>query len=238
VAKEPTVAELKATLDEAGTEYPKAAKKDALLALAYPDGLPVETRTTLAPEDFAAVLGMAASIYAHPIVKACRWFDAPTPGRAYNEASYYCEAFPLLGGLSTKARLDRVIVDKAAGRVSVLDLKTTDDASPVKFQRKAFDLGYDVQAAVYSSMAELVYGMPADFYFLAVEKRGAYCSAVYKASPALIAEGSRKAYEAARTLAFLRDQPEGTQWPSYGGGALMELDPPSWTRYVKNDAEF
>jgi hypothetical protein len=238
VAKEPTVAELKATLDEAGTEYPKTAKKDALLALAYPDGLPVETRTTLAAEDYAAVLGMAQSLQDHPAVRALRWFAQPTPGQAYNEASYYCDALPLLGGLPAKARLDRVIVDRAAGRVSVLDLKSTDDASPLKFQRKAMDLGYDVQAAVYSHFAELAYDLPVDFYFLCVEKRAPYCAAIYQASADLIAGGRRKATEAARTLTYLKTLPEGSAWPSYGGGEVMQLEPPGWARYATPQDEF
>jgi PDDEXK-like domain of unknown function (DUF3799)/HeH/LEM domain len=238
VAKEPTVAELKAILDEAGTEYPKTAKKDALIALAYPDGLPVEKRTTLAAEDYAAVLGMARSIKDHQAVRVRHWFDRLTPGWTCNEASYYCDALPLLGGLPAKARLDRVIVDKAAGRVSVLDLKSTDDASPLKFQRKAIDLGYDVQAAVYSHFAELAYGMPVDFYFLCVEKRAPYCCAVYQPSADMIAEGARKAAEAARILAYLRTMPEGSAWPSYGGGEVMRLDLPGWARYAGNRDDF
>jgi hypothetical protein len=57
--KELTITQLKAALDDEGIEYKKTAKKPELEALLYPEGKPVDKRTSLSGDDFAIVNGMA-----------------------------------------------------------------------------------------------------------------------------------------------------------------------------------
>ena len=226
VAKEPTVAELKELLAAEGVEVPKAAKKPDLLALAYPDGLPTETRTTLAPEDFAAVEGMARALQEHPAICRHGWLDSEAPGfRRMNEVSIYAEASAALIGMPMKGRIDRLI--RHGDGWIVIDLKSTDSAGPDDFQRKAFGLGYDLQAAYYSHLIEQALGGPVSFLFAAIERRAPHAIAIYQASAALLQSGREKMTRAADLLRFSR---ENDYWPSYGDGEILSLDPPAWAR--------
>ena len=79
-------------MDDEGIEYKKTAKKPELEALLYPDGKPVDKRTSLAKEDFATVCGMGDALRTHDI--AGKWFD-PGPGRTTGRptrVSLYVEA--------------------------------------------------------------------------------------------------------------------------------------------------
>ena len=62
----------------------------------------------------------------------------------------------------------------------IVDLKTTEDASPTGFARSVKKYRYDVQAAFYSDGYELSTGSPCSgFMFIAVEKTAPYLCAVY-----------------------------------------------------------
>ena len=62
----------------------------------------------------------------------------------------------------------------------IVDLKTTDDASPIGFARSIKKYRYDVQAAFYSDGYEAATGQPCNgFMFIAVEKTPPYLTSVY-----------------------------------------------------------
>ena len=66
----------------------------------------------------------------------------------------------------------------------ILDLKTTDDASASAFQRKAYQMGYHLQAAFYTDLVAKVFGCdPADvdFMFCAIERKRPHGIGLYKA---------------------------------------------------------
>lgn len=103
----------------------------------------------------------------------------------------------------------------------VLDLKTTDDASPDSFARSIHKWRYHVQAAWY------LRGVGAEqFLFLAVEKTPPFAVAVYAATPAMIAAGERVAD---RDLALLAECRAQDHWPSYAE-QIVTLDLPGWAR--------
>lgn len=219
--KDLTVTELKAALEDEGIEFKKTAKKPELEALLYPDGKPVDKRTSLAPEDYRSVCGMADAIRTHEV--AGRWFDPGRKGyRKNNEISLYVEDF---NGTKVKGRLDRL--EKTKNGWMILDLKTTDDASPEGFRKKAFNLGYDVQAAFYTDLVARVMGCPSEaveFMFVAIERKRPHCIGLYRASDQMVQLGRDRYTEGLRTLAW------AVSSQSFMGYSPepQELTPPNW----------
>lgn len=223
-AKPLSVAALKAALAQEQVEIPKGARKADLEALLYPDGKPVDQRTGLAKEDFALVNGMAEALRSHAVA-GC-WFD---PGRSNyrkaNEISIYVDQGHNPYGLPIKGRIDRL--EKTAEGWLILDLKTTDDASPDAFMKKAFNLGYHLQAAFYCDLvARAFQNANVQFIFCAIERKRPHGIALYQASPAFLSAGMEKVQQAASALrhALATD--------SYGGypQQIQPLDLPAWAK--------
>lgn len=122
-----------------------------------------------------------------------------------------------------KARLDAVSYrDEEA---FIVDLKTTVDASPAGFARKAWELGYHLQAAWYvDALATCTVDAPR-FYFVAVEKDSGLVS-VHQATDDFIAAG-REAYRKAMDQ-FAEAWHTGI-WPGYPE-EIHALDVPAWAR--------
>lgn len=228
--KELNVTQLKAALDDEGIEYKKSAKKPELEALVYPGGKPVDKRQSLSAEDFAIVQGMAEATRSHPI--AGNWFD---PGRKNfrrgNELSMYVEPSSETFGLPIKGRLDRL--EKTADGWMILDLKTTDDASPATFQKKAYTMGYHIQAAFYSDLVRTVLETDnVEFMFCAMERRRPHGIALYKAGEDMIELGRKQYKKALRTLAYCHQQ---EHFPGYDTEVRI-LELPGWaTNYHPSD---
>lgn len=101
----------------------------------------------------------------------------------------------------------------------IVDLKTTEDASPAGFQRSVQKFRYHVQAAHY------LQGLGAEqFVFIAVEKAPPYLVGVYVATPEMVAAGQRVA---ARDLARLAECRALDVWPGYSD-EITPLDLPRW----------
>jgi|TARA_B100000035_G_scaffold33593_2_gene25505 exodeoxyribonuclease VIII len=198
VDKELTVTQLKAALDDEGIEYKKTAKKPELEALLYPDGKPVDKRTSLSSDDFQIVCGMGDALRAHPV--AGQWFDPGRPNyRRGNEVSLYMQD-QHESGLPLKGRIDRL--EKTENGWLILDLKTTDDASPEAFSKKAFNLGYHIQAAFYSDLVRAVLGGDEiTFMFCAIERRRPHGISLYKASDEMVQLGRDEYKSALKSLA-------------------------------------
>lgn len=201
--KELTVTELKEALDAEGIEYKKTAKKPELVSLLYPDGQPVDKRTTLAPDDFRMVCGMADALRTHSVTG--KWFE---PGAANytkaNELSMYVEAAANPYGMPMKGRLDRLI--KSSGGFVILDLKSTDDASPDAFMKKAFNLSYHLQAAYYTELVRRTLGVEnVRFIFCAVERRAPHGIGLYEASEDFASYGAEKMAEGFKALRYAKE---------------------------------
>lgn len=225
--KDLTITELKAALEDEGIEFKKTAKKPELEALLYPDGKPVDNRTSLSSEDFGMVCGMADALRTHDV--AGRWFD---PGRKNyrkaNEVSLYVRDFE---GSVVKGRLDR-LEKTAEGRFMILDLKTTDDASPEVFQKKAYNLGYHIQAAFYSDLVARVFSVDpemVDFIFCAIERKAPNGIKLFSASSQMRQFGRDQYQKALRDLAYCKAR------QSFKGYSpeIQELTLPGWVKLTQ-----
>lgn len=134
----------------------------------------------------------------------------------YNEVSIYWDWL----GVNCKARLDRVLVDEGI----VLDLKTTDSVDATTFQKKVVGLQYDFQAAYYAKAAEIAYGKPFKFIFVAVERKAPYCVDMFEVSPNMMREGLSKNIAA---LKLLKTCATLDQWPA-PEPKINKLDYPRW----------
>lgn len=68
--------------------------------------------------------------------------------------------------------------------VFVIDFKTCTDASPDAFRKSIENYRYHCQDAHYSEGASLLTGKPAEFYFVAVEKKEPFGCFIYRIKPA------------------------------------------------------
>lgn len=128
-----------------------------------------EGRQIIDWDDVSDIQGMANSVRNHPyashILKQCQHRETPI--------------LASLKGVECKALLDAHGTD--GKEWVVVDLKTTDDASPDAFARKVANLHYDFQASFYSSLlaqAEQIEERPF-WFWIAVEKTAPYTCAVY-----------------------------------------------------------
>lgn len=123
-----------------------------------------------------------------------------------------------------KARLDAI--GYHGSDPFIVDLKTTTDASPAGFARKAWELGYHLQAAWYVDALAESRGCEAPrFYFVAVEKDSGLVS-VHQATDDFL-EAGREAYRKAMDQ-FAEAWHSGV-WPGYPE-EIHALDVPVWAR--------
>lgn len=118
-------------------------------------------------------------------------------------------------GAACRCRLDYITKDN-----DILDLKTTDDASPAAFARSVRKYRYDVQAAFYLDGVEYATGIrPEHFYFIAVEKSAPFGVAVYELSEGMIEEARLTYLEDLKTWQTCMERDE---WPAYSD-EIIEL---------------
>jgi len=110
------------------------------------------------------------------------------------------------------------------GGATVLDLKTTLDASPGAFARAVLNYGYHVQAAAYLEGLRTLGYEARDFIVIAVEKSPPYCCAIYRMPDAAIELGAKRWREA---CALFAECTERGEWPGYPAD-LRELQLPAW----------
>jgi exodeoxyribonuclease VIII len=112
------------------------------------------------------------------------------------------------------------------GRLLV-DLKTTEDASPRGFAKSIAQWRYQVQAAWYMDGVEQATGTrPEQFLFVCVEKKAPYAVAVYAADAEMIAAGAQTA---ARDLDVLATCKAANAWPGYSD-QIEPISLPPWMR--------
>jgi exodeoxyribonuclease VIII len=155
--------------------------------------------------DMALALSMAASVRVHPAASTLL-----AQGKA--EQSFWWD--DATTGLRCKCRPDWY------HGTTVVDLKTTTDASPSGFARSIATFRYHVQASHYLSG---LHGAER-FVFIAVEKTAPYAVAVYELDAAALAAGNELRQRDMRVIA---DCQATKEWPGYGDD-LQTLSLPSW----------
>lgn len=163
-------------------------------------------KTVLAEDDIRALTGMAASVLEHPAASRLMGL----PGRA--EVSLFYEDGAT--GLRCKCRPDWLTESGV-----IVDIKTTQDASPEAFRKSAYNFRYDVQAAHYTAAQP-----GTGFVFIAVEKTPPYAVAVYEADDAVMRSGYQRRRDNLDRLAECLQRDE---WPGYAS-TIQPLGVPGW----------
>jgi exodeoxyribonuclease VIII len=124
-------------------------------------------------------------------------------------------------GLQCKCRPDWISEDGGI----VVDLKTTEDASPREFRRSIAKWRYHVQAGWYMAGIEAAYGKrPSGFIFIAVEKKPPFAVGVYAADEQMIERGYETAMRDLQTLAECK---ASGRWPAYSD-RIEPISLPAW----------
>jgi len=163
-------------------------------------------KTLIESEDMEAVKQCTRSILSHPIV-------GPLLFKGKSEVSLFGQDDDT--GVDMKARLDYLTDDL------ILDVKTTDDASPKGFERTVALYGYDIQAAHYLEMSQRK-----RFLFIAIEKVAPYAVGVYELDDELL-EFAR--IERRARINLYASCKEMDSWPAYPQ-VINKISLPSWRK--------
>jgi hypothetical protein len=118
------------------------------------------------------------------------------------------------------------------GMPIMLDVKSTQDASPSEFSRSIFKYGYHISAAWYLEGWRQATGEhDKDFIFAAFEKDAPNAVAFYQADADMLQIGRQ---ECQRLLALYADCMQSKEWPGYNP-AITPLSLPAWVRHAAND---
>lgn len=119
----------------------------------------------------------------------------------------------------------------------ILDVKTTEDASPDGFRRSIEKYGYDVQDSFYTDGILAATGKPLKaFMFLAVEKDACVIDGIAKGVEVYqLTTASRDLARAIyrKDLATYAECKRTGYWPSYSDGRVQVLEVSSW-RFTQN----
>lgn len=160
---------------------------------------------------YKAAQAMAESVKNHPI--AARLLQG---GQA--ELSYFWEE----NGVQCKCRPDYLRADIKC----VIDLKTTQNASPESFVKASYDYRYHVQAAWYLRGLKACNVNAENFIFIAVEKDPPYTVCVYAADELMIKLGNS---EAGENLSTLCECMRSGNWYGYEETPIIHsLSLPDW----------
>lgn len=162
-------------------------------------------------DDMDRMLAMRDAVMAHPI--ASKLF---TGGQA-EETVVWTDP---VHGLLCKARMDY----HQRQRGIVVDLKSTEDASPQGFALSVVSYRYHVQHAHYSSAFAATGNELQAFLFVAVEKQAPYAVSVYALDPEAEARGMDLRD---RDMETLVECLKTDTWPGYPAG-INRLALPAW----------
>ena len=173
-------------------------------------------RTVISRTDAEQVMRMGHAVYSHP---AAAMLLKQLPGKA-ETTHMWSDA---TSGLQCKCRPDWLTDDGSL----IIDLKTTEDASPKGFEKSVGNWRYHVQAAWYLHGIEQASGTrPDQFIFICVEKKPPYAVAVYAADPEMIEIGWQQAQ---RDLEVLATCKAANAWPGYSD-QIETISLPRWMR--------
>ena len=134
------------------------------------------------------------------------------------ELSFFSED---LRGLRAKCRPDWISSDAH----TVVDLKTTQDASPKGFQKSIGQFGYHIQASWYLRVLQNLDIPVKEFIFIAIEKTAPFCVGVYRADTEMLEEGNKKVDEAINQILWCK---ENDSYPDYTPNEIETISLPPW----------
>ena len=171
--------------------------------------------------DYERLVAMKERLFKHPYVKMLL-------SGGINEQSYMGTIETQSGSIPVKIKPDHINEHKKF----IVDLKTCFDASLDGFTRAAADMDYQIQAAFYSDIMELVSGDQRryDFYFIAQEKKPPYAFNLFECGPQFISQGR---FEYELLLGLYKHCTDNNYWPGYqvwcqNKYGILELKLPPW----------
>lgn len=171
-------------------------------------------KTIITDDQAQACYQIRDAVHRHPLAKGLL-----SAGKA--EQSFY--AVDEETGELIKCRTD-FLPDNGS---MIVDVKSTDDASPSGFAKSSANYRYPVQTAWYQRVIKSYYGeCPPHWVFLAFEKEPPYAIGVYFTQPEDVA---RAAIAAQRDFMRIVEHKRLDYWPDYGTEALP-LNMPTWWR--------
>ena len=173
------------------------------------------SRTVISREDADLVGKITEGVFAHPAASGLLGL----PGKA--ETSLFWKDAET--GLECKCRPDYLLDDGS----TIVDVKTTESASPADFMQSIVKFRYHVQAAWYLHGVEQATGKrPEQFVFVCIEKRPPFACAVYVAAPEMVQIG----WDTARAnLNRLAECMAADAWPGYSDQVEL-INLPAWMR--------
>jgi hypothetical protein len=158
------------------------------------------------------IRGMESRISAHPAINLLRH-----PGD--QEVAVCCE----IEGVPVKGKLDRWCPPLSGAPGIVKDLKKmgVGDGADFSLRRKIRDYGYDLQAALYTTMIQKLTGELPAYCWVFVEDKPPHMVAARRASAKLLEVGWRKLVS---LLGEYRENQLTGHWPGYGD-ELEEIEP-------------
>lgn len=125
-------------------------------------------------------------------------------------------------GVRCRGRIDRYRPLLAGG--TIIDVKTSRDASPRAFAKAIYEHGYHRQGAMYIDGARAAGLDAAHFVLVAVEKEAPFAVACYRLLDDALDLGRVQLRSA---LARFRECVEADEWPAYGDD-ILNIGVPEW----------
>ena len=147
----------------------------------------ITTETVISEEMLAEATAVAEAVRKNPVA------DKLLKGGQAEQSYFWTDSET---GIECKCRPDYLRSDGI-----VVDLKTTENASPEKFVKSSYDYRYYVQAWWYLHGLKQCGVDAHDFIFIAVEKKPPYAVCVYAADDLMLQLGEREAVDNLRTYA-------------------------------------
>lgn len=167
-------------------------------------------KTVLNDEQMQTCLAVRDAVHLHPVAAGL------LQGGAAEQSFYAID--PETGEL-IKCRTDYLAGDM------IVDVKSTEDASPDGFGKSAANFRYPMQVAWYHDVMDAAFGEhPPHWVFLAVEKKPPYAVGLYFTEPDVV---QRARLACRRDLMRIVQGKRTGQWPDYGAEALP-LNLPAW----------
>jgi hypothetical protein len=173
-------------------------------------------KTPLLSRELAQCRAMAAALEAHPLA-----WNLLDPGHGQAEQSVFWA--DQRTGTQLRARLDWMY-DAGAGRLIIVDYKTTDSAHPEAFAKSIANYHYEMQHAHYADGLTAVTGADVAFWFIAQEKTPPWLVNVIELIPDAVRIGRNRI---ARAIDTYQACIATGVWPAYGDD-ITEIALPAW----------
>lgn len=176
----------------------------------------------LSPQEWEVCRGMKQAVENHQ-----KAFELLSLSSAVQVTSLWNDSG--FAGLPCKSRPD-IVCDELS---SLVDLKTTIDASPQAFARDIFKYGYHRQAYFYLRGQEQLGQNFAHYCIIAVEKEAPYCVAVYRITEEAIDLAKREVLPLMEAYHTCQSRDE---WPGYPE-EVIPIGLPKYAESVVNEIE-